>query len=431
MPVPFGRDPTALDSVGWGIVFEQEADPAVREALEPLIAHRQRQAASGEDLFREFAGSDGYRPGESGRDFQARHGVTPGIIDPRRIPYYLLIVGSPESVPWQLQQSLGVQFAVGRLHFDSVEEYAAYARSVIQVEATSQAARSRVELFAVVNPDDPVTAAMQTTLVEPLTHGLREWYGEAAVSLLTGPDATKDGLADLLRRAGSRRLLFLAGHGVGFPAGDPLQESDQGALLCADWPGPQAWRGAIPPDLYFAARDVPEDATTLGSITLIFASYGAGTPKTDEFAKVRSIVRSVSVAPRPFVAGLARRLLGNPKGGGSAVIGLAERAWGFSALWPEAGGVQLMSDILYGLLDGTPVGRAMRLLSGERYAQLAVEFMHTQEELSFGKTREGHLAVSGLWAAMTDAKNFVVLGDPAVRLPNDGEDHRRGSHTPH
>jgi hypothetical protein len=355
--------------------------------------------------------------------------VTPGTVDPRRIPYYLLIVGSPESIPWQLQQWLGVEFAVGRIHFDSVEKYAAYARNVVQVEETSQAAHSQAELFAVANPDDPVTAAMQTTLVEPLVKRLREWSREAVVSPLTGPDATKDGLADLLRRAGSRRLLFLVGHGIGFPAGHPLQESDQGALLCADWPGPKAWRGAIPQDLYFAAHDMPEDANILGSITLIFASYGAGTPKTDEFAKVRSLVRSVSVAPRPFVAGLARRLLGN-KGGGSAVLGLTERAWGFSALWPEAGGVQLMSDLLYRLLIGTPVGRAMRLLSGERYAQLAVEFMHMQREPLFGRTQENDLSLSGLWAAMTDARNFVVLGDPAVRLPNDGGDRHRGSNTP-
>src|SRR5262245_61079437 len=56
-----GVDPKKLDEAGWGVVFAQDADPAVRDALRPLLELRKEQAG---DRFKIYEGAGGRRPGE-------------------------------------------------------------------------------------------------------------------------------------------------------------------------------------------------------------------------------------------------------------------------------------------------------------------------------------------------------------------------------
>src|SRR5882757_695730 len=72
-------DASNLSRSGWGIVFPPDADPAIREALAPLLERRKAQAgAEKEKYYQEYVDDRAYRPGESKQQFLARNGAGPG-----------------------------------------------------------------------------------------------------------------------------------------------------------------------------------------------------------------------------------------------------------------------------------------------------------------------------------------------------------------
>ncbi|HVR95500.1 MAG TPA: hypothetical protein VMW27_02725 [Thermoanaerobaculia bacterium] len=406
-----GLDPGKLDEAGWGVVFPHSVDSApLREALAPLLDLRRAQAGKRQErFFRVLAGDDGYREGESKVAFLARHGAGPGPADPEKVPYYLLLVGDPEEIPFSFQYQLDVQYAVGRLCFDEIEEYRRYADSVVAAETGGTGRSPRACFFAPANPGDPVTGSTLAHLTRPVAAGMRGRPGWDVETVL-GEEATRGRLGDLLDDAPA--FLFAACHGLGFAAGDPLQREMQGALVCQDWPGPGP--GGIDREHYFAAEDVGEQARVHGLVAFCFACFGAGTPRWDDFTRKSQGPRR-ALSSGAFLGRLPQRLLGHPRGGALAVVGHVERAWGFSLVWPGAGPqTGTFESTLRRLLDGQPVGWAMEVFN-QRYAELASDLAAEVEALGFGKKLD-ETVLADLWTASHDARNYTIVGDPAVRV---------------
>jgi len=401
-----GFDSRHLAESGWGVVFPQESDPAVREALRPLLEHRRAQAASlRENRYRELE----LRRGESFEAFLTRHGRAPGPVHPDRMPYYILLVGDPAAIPFGLQTGLDVQHAVGRVCFETPEEYELYARAVTVSESGGGARDRLVDFFAPRNANDRAMELSSDHLIAPLAGRLEEILPGWRLRRTLAERATRQALADILGgQEGRPALLFTASHGLGFPLDHPEQLERQGALLCQDWPGPGS--GPVAPEHTFAAADLSDRADVAGLIAFCFACYGAGTPALDDFSH-RNGWQPRRIAPRDFVARLPQRLLAR---GALAVIGHLERAWSPSFLWNDTSQIDVFESMLRLLLEGWPVGAAMEYFN-QRYAELATLLTTALRRDSAGEPVDAR-EVGRLWTAHNDARGYVVVGDPAVRV---------------
>jgi hypothetical protein len=400
-------DPRELSQAGWGVILAQndKRTEAVLTALQPLLDLRKSQIGEdNEHYYQEYIGEMGYQTGDTKRSFLSRHGVGPGAADPNYMPYYLLIVGDPAAIPYEFQYQLDMQYAVGRIWFETEEEYARYAQSVVAAETAPRPRSKTAAVFAPQHPGDAATELSSGQLATPLAKWLTEKRPDWQIKPFIGEAATKECLGRLLGGAQTPDLLFTAGHGVVFRNGDPRQFSNQGALLCQDWPG-----HSTAPEHYFSAADLNGSTDLRSLVSFHFACYSAGGPAWDNFSLSQ---KKIAVAPQPFVAGLALRQL---QSGALAVIGHVEKAWQCSIAWPGTGTqIQVFKEFLKRLLTGHPIGSAMEPF-GVRYAELASDLSAELEEIWQGKAMNQELLVS-LWTNSHDARNYIVLGDPAVRL---------------
>jgi hypothetical protein len=430
MALPFNVDPLDVAKSGWAVVFPQGTPAAVRDALQPLVAHRRARVPA--DRCKELD----RQAGESMRAWLQRHGVSTGKVSPTKVPYYVLLVGGPDVIPFEFQYLLDVEYAVGRLAFDRPEQYRQYAESVAAYETAAAPPTAREVIYwGTRHRNDFPTQLSADSLIAPLANGVPEDPDEGeAVAKVCGfasrtfkaADATKANLAQVLHSPGGAArpsFLFTASHGLGWPRGDPRQSGAQGALLCQDWSG----FGSLLPDHYLAAADVADDARLHGLVAFLFACFGAGTPRQNNFLfgpdQPPPDSEDRLLAERAFVAPLPQRLLAHPQGGALAVLGHVERAWAHSIQplddqfrpLPHVGPLLTMFRNCVGrILGGEPVGHATKDIS-EKYANVSAELLDLIGPGPAGTSASDEKLVN-TWIERNDAQNYVVLGDPAVRL---------------
>lgn len=424
----YGRDDNNLAQAGWGVIFADKADPqwlaAVKEALGELFTWRSEQAG---ELYRICEGEWGYQPGDTADTFMRRYRASPGTVDPTKLPYYLLIVGNVDQIPYRFQYELDTTYLVGRIYFDTLEEYAHYAHSVVTAEKNPLRLPRRAVFFGTRHDDDRATAMSADMLVAPLARQVRQQKPGWQVDHLAPADSTKARLGRLMGDGETPALLFTASHGVGFDRGDPQQLPFQGALLCQDL---EAIDHSIARRHYLGAEDIADNFQLHGLVGFHFACYGVGTPKLDSFTRADR-KKPLSIAPHDFLAALPRRLLSHPNGGALAIIGHVDRAWSYSFKWGEATQqTQTFQDTLLRLMDGHRAGLALDQFN-MRYAQIAVRLTNVLDPNEAESLELSSLA--GLWTANNDARGYALLGDPAVSLPvarGDDAANERAAQTP-
>lgn len=406
-----------IEKVGWGILYHAAEDPAVLTALRPLIEHRAGQIGN-PALIHELV----YRDEPSVEAWLDHQGVTLGTIEPTKVPFYLLIIGGPERIPFAFGQQLDLQYAVGRLHFATAEEYTTYVQGVIDYESGRVKNSKEVVVFAAEDPNDGAIRISNEKLVQPLLAGTGD--GEAAlaqhdfpVRKLTGADATKRALQQLLASPDPATLppalLFSVTHGVEWPMDDPRQATAQGALYCG-----QSGHASNPmPAEYFAADDLTDDARVQGMVAFFFACFGGGTPTHDRYFDQKQLLQAgdgerQQLAAAPFFAPLPKRLLAHPNGSALACIGHVDRV--FATSFTNRHGEPRLGAFRQGIgeiLSGNPVGLVLTTFN-ERYAAKSVEI---SSHLEAGEATLSPKNITD-WLIRNDAEGYILLGDPAVRL---------------
>jgi hypothetical protein len=384
------------------------------EALLPLLDLRKQQVNKTEGApFKIFEGTCGYRRGMTARDWLSANRVSLNVVDPALgVPFYLTLVGSPEQIPFEFQYELDIYWGVGRIHFRTADEFANYAKSVVDYETIATVPTSRrIAVFAPQHDFARATQMFVRMVANPLSSGVAPWgrIGERQkfnVTSCLAEEATKVRLADLLRSGSA--VLFSGSHGMSFRTDDNRQPDMQGAIVCQDWAG----LGAITDADWFAASDVPADANIHGFIHFFFACFGGGYPQFDTFDRLNDQPRQI--AAKPMLSRLPQALLAHPRGGALATLAHVDRAWAYSFI-SDRGGAQLQGfrDVLGRILRGERIGLATDQFN-VRWAVLSTELSEVVQEKQNGKVIS-NAEISSRWVARDDARNYVIFGDPAVR----------------
>jgi hypothetical protein len=365
------------------------------------------------------------------------------------LPRYLLILGGPELVSWNLQQLLGGEAFVGRLSFPDDEGYTAYVEKVIQWEDEMPAPSAEV-LFYTVRDGSRATVEGYQHLMSPSFESARDGNRRGKfpaadiveisdVGKRPSADKVRDHIHSMLRATESARagVLFSMSHGLGAPRtgwGSPAdQRANQGAMVL-DRSGGR-----------LTAADVSTRPFLPGGLWLFFACFGAGTPSHSAYFPWLERLHKqglygpaehvLSALPKPdeppFVAALPQAALANPEGP-LGVIGHVDLAWTWSFLDHELSSsstvahrrAERFQGILKALVGGhrlgvahyelvrysRAVGAELLTLYGED-ARLGIAIDDTTAPAARRARR------AGLWMQYQDLSAYVLLGDPAARLP--------------
>ena len=157
-------------------------------------------------------------------------------------------------------------------------------------------------------------------------------------------------------------------------------------------------------------------------IVFLVGEYGAGTPDYSN----RPGNKRERLATQPFVSALAQRLLSHPKGGALAVIGHVDVSWMLTfeqfteagpsgeRRWKSEGNMTFINTVSR-LVRGHTVGSAMEFFN-TRYTQAAADLVDALLSPTGLSEKQRDL----LMLEAVDIRNYIVLGDPAVRVPVEG-----------
>jgi len=418
---PPGRaDANNLSEVRWGIIWPPEPlsllERQHQATLQDLINLRHVQM--GDRTPHQFV----YRSGWTADDFLFEEGrrIETGSMQTAVVPYYLCIVGSPERIPWEFQQQLDAEYAVGRIWFDDPADCHSYIKWLLTYERGEGSTTCAYEalFLGTQHKNDRFTQLSSEMLVKPLHAHVRDaGLGVDATLLLgdqPGEEAYKRNLLTRLRGYALDgelhrlpALLFLALHGYEDTRRSTEQRARQGAPIFQEWPSTLA---EVRSEEMLTGMEVNDTLHLMGTVGFCCACYSAGTPTEQDWVQRTLLQRPERIADAPFVSYLPQKLLAQ---GMIAVVGHVSRVWEYSFVGSIGVSEQeeTLKDAVHMVLQGQRIGHATNAintrwihLTRRLEAQLDDRHKYSKEQ------------IRDTWGARNDCRGYVILGDPAARL---------------
>ena len=152
--VDAGGDPNSLRDQGWGVIAPAgEVGDRLLALARPLLERR----AADQD-----AEVSVYRVPPDMTAARAAAWIDRKLVDNalhEAIPGYLMVLGRPDQVSFELQQVLGAAFSVGRVGFDAEAGYEAYVDKLVRSERAPARAPARAVYFTARDGTPPPSSA--------------------------------------------------------------------------------------------------------------------------------------------------------------------------------------------------------------------------------------------------------------------------------
>lgn len=428
-----GADLNELALQKWAVIAAEgpEGDRQL-EAIQALLRLRGQEQGAPPQVYR----VPGEMSAKKALDWKQETYAPDHVSDEDR-PYYLLMLGDLHHTPLELQQALASGALVGRVHFagaageTDLAGYAAYADKVVRYAQTGTPESAPDLLYYVAEDGTAATLAGKSRLVDP---SLAECQSLVAKGKLETAEVRRIEAAtvDDLLAAGARArpaVLLSVSHGLGAPRrGWPSEEDQQrrqGAML-------------VRPDEVLDAERMRDKPFLPGGVWFYLACLGAGTPGASVYypwlkdladsgafgGSPRAVLESLPrEGARPFLAAMPLAALANPQGP-LAVIGHVDLAWtyGFSGTKDLSESAKSrMLEPLKLLVRGDRAGVALdKLMVSYRKANDDLTYSYQRQKEAEAQRRADPTDPkqrAHLWMLRNDLRGYVLLGDPAARLP--------------
>ncbi len=426
VPTPAKPEDWRDERVGWGVILPERPglDEAALarpddagEAITALVASRPHA-----QVLRYRAGgglSDwtlrNYGTGSQPLSATAEVGTGPG-----QLPAYLLIVGSPAEIPWQVQYGLNPVRQVGRLDLDEAG-MRNYVTALMSDWSGSACRYAAPVVWAVDTGAGDITTLMREAVAAPLVDRFRGDTDMPDAAYLDGSAAPATAQALATALATSRpALVVTSSHGLTGPLRDIDLMRSQLGLLVDQTHGvvrPEALLASWQPDgaIWFAQACCSAGSTSPSLYSGLFETGGLVAEVLDGVAKV-----GATTAPLP------RALLGAEKPL-RAFVGHVEPTFDWTMRFPP-NRQRLTSSLQVALYDRLCAGMPAALALSPHYTPVgSLLFSHTRAVQRFNEAPFGTAGAAvtrgaldmAVYSKVTsyDRLSTVLLGDPTVALP--------------